>query len=314
MTHLCSAFWQHTNIRPGDRIYPCCRFKESIGIFNGDLDQVLFTDAYKDLREKNKNNTYIPGCEKCYYEESIGHKSLRQELNETYNTNEISLKYLEIGLDNLCNLACDGCNSEFSTSWIKKEEEIFGQSKYKLIETKDFNVPNTVNKLLFLGGEPLITSRHYNIINTIEEKYLVDLIYNTNGMFIPEDEKLLNQFKSVKFILSIDGYGTNNSVVREGSNWDKILDFVEWVISQKYKLQINTVLHRNNYFMLGDLYSWITENNFDWYINCLTYPRELDIVNLEDEEKQAMLAELELINVPNKEFIINHLNYKTIAE
>ena len=314
MTHLCSAFWQHTNIRPGDRIYPCCRFKESIGIFNGDLDQVLFTDAYKDLREKNKNNTHIPGCEKCYYEESIGHKSLRQELNETYNTNEISLKYLEIGLDNLCNLACDGCNSEFSTSWIKKEEEIFGQSKYKLIETKDFSVPNTVNKLLFLGGEPLITSRHYNIINTIEEKYLVDLIYNTNGMFIPEDEKLLNQFKSVKFILSIDGYGTNNSVVREGSNWDKILDFVEWVISQKYKLQINTVLHRNNYFMLGDLYYWITENNFDWYINCLTYPRELDIVNLEDEEKQAMLAELELINVPNKEFIINHLNYKTIAE
>ena len=314
MTHLCSAFWQHTNIRPGDRIYPCCRFKEPIGIFDGNLDNVLLNDAYEKLREKNQNNEYIAECEKCYYEESIGHKSLRQELNEKYNTNEISLKYLEIGLDNLCNLACDGCNSEFSTSWIKKEVEIFGQSKYKLIETKDFDVPNSVNKILFLGGEPLITNRHLNVINTVEEKNLVELIYNTNGMFIPEDTKIFDQFKSVKFILSIDGYGTNNSLVREGANWDKILDFVEWTTAQKYQLQINTVLHRNNYFMLGDLHSWVVDNDFEWYINCLTYPRELDIVNLEDEEKQAMLAELEIIDIPNKEFIVNHLNYKTTAE
>ena len=82
MSTFCSAFWKHTNIRPGGRVYPCCRFKHSIGQSDGDLEKVLHSDAYKKLRKLSASGERIRGCEKCYYEESIQHKSLRQEFNE----------------------------------------------------------------------------------------------------------------------------------------------------------------------------------------------------------------------------------------
>ena len=75
----CSAFWKHTNLRPGDRIYPCCRFKNSIADFNGDIENILSIPEYKELRRASLAGEKINGCEKCYYEESIGHKSLREE-------------------------------------------------------------------------------------------------------------------------------------------------------------------------------------------------------------------------------------------
>ena len=78
----CSAFWNHTNIRSGNRIYPCCRFKTSIGQFDGDVGNVLNIPEYKKIREANAKGEFIKGCEKCWYEEKIGHKSLRQEFNE----------------------------------------------------------------------------------------------------------------------------------------------------------------------------------------------------------------------------------------
>lgn len=315
MTHICSAFWNHTNIRPGNRIYPCCRFKESIAEFDGNLESVLNIKEYEDLREKNKQGVYIKGCEKCYNEESQGHKSLRQEFNEKYNVDSVELKYLEIGLDNLCSLSCDGCNSEFSTSWIKKEELIYGSSNHKSLITSNLDsIPDSVEKILFLGGEPLITDRHYDVLSLVKNTKSVDIIYNTNGMHIPTNIEKLLKFKSVKFIVSVDGYGSNNNRVREGSNWDTILDTIEWIQQNNFDIEINTVLHRNNYFTLFELSNWVRENKFNWHINCLTYPTELDIVNLANEEKDAMLAELDFVNVPNKEYIINHLNYKTIAE
>ena len=129
----CSAFWNHTNIRSGNRVYPCCRFKRSIDTFDGDVDNVLHSDAYKDLREQSAKGEFIKGCEKCFYEEKIGHKSLREEFNEKYTMDKVELKFLEIGFDNLCNLTCDGCNSEFSTSWIVKEKEIYGAPRSQRI-------------------------------------------------------------------------------------------------------------------------------------------------------------------------------------
>ena len=97
----CSAFWNHTNIRSGNRVYPCCRFKRSIDTFDGDVDNVLHSDAYKDLREQSAKGEFIKGCEKCFYEEKIGHKSLREEFNEKYTMDKVDLKFLEIGFDQL---------------------------------------------------------------------------------------------------------------------------------------------------------------------------------------------------------------------
>ena len=310
MSTICSAFWKHTNIRPGGRIYPCCRFKMSIGSTDGDLENVLNSDVYKMLRNRSLNNEKIVGCEKCYYEESIGHKSLREEFNEKYDTNSVGLEYLEIGIDNLCNLVCDGCNSEFSTSWRAKEIREQGSAKYDYLTVDTItSIPTTVNKILFLGGEPLITKRHLEVLKLVKDPSKVNLVYNTNAMYMPdlETESVWINFKSVRFIVSVDGVGEIAERVRGGTKWTQVTEFVDYAYNN-YDLEFNTVLHINNYQDISNIANYIKEYNADWYVNVLTYPKHLDIVNLDEEQKNKIIDDVLFYNIPNKDFIINHLD------
>ena len=113
----CAAFWHHTNIRNDNNVFPCCRFKTPIQKFNGDVVNILNSAEYKELRE---HQGPIAGCAKCDYEEFMGKESLREQFNKQYDMETVKLEFLEVGLDNICNLTCDGCWDEFSSSWAKK--------------------------------------------------------------------------------------------------------------------------------------------------------------------------------------------------
>lgn len=311
MSTFCSAFWKHTNIRPGGRVYPCCRFKHSVGKTDGDLDKVLHSDAYKELRAQSSAGEHISGCEKCYYEESIQHKSLRQEFNEKYKADSVGLEYLEIGIDNLCNLTCDGCNSEFSTSWRAKELRETGTANYDYMTIDSIkSVPDTVTKVLFLGGEPLSTKRHLELLKLIKDPKKVDIVYNTNAMYMPdkENETIWAKFKSVMFIVSIDGVGKVAESVRSGTKWISVKRFVEYIVDKNYKLEFNTVIHLNNYKDIENITKYVRNYKAEWYVNVLTYPQLLDIKNLPQDQKKYIIETSNKLDLPTKDFIINHLN------
>jgi MoaA/NifB/PqqE/SkfB family radical SAM enzyme len=301
MESKCAAFWKHTNIRGGNNIYPCCRFKSPIAKFDGNLINVLQIKEYQRLRETDVRD--LPQCSKCMYEESNGKKSLRQHFNETYDTDNVELEFLEIGFDNICNLTCDGCWGEFSSTWAKKEGVIHYTSVSDIYE-----VPLSIKKVLFLGGEPLMTNRHTRFLELITEPNNVELIYNTNATFMLDDQLInqLKKFKSVKFIVSIDAYGKLNETVRSGSCWEDILKFIKQVQTLNFDLEINTVLHLNNWFGIADLEKFINALNVKWTVNILTYPTKLDINNYEN--KQEIINLVNTTNIPNREYVIKHLS------
>lgn len=304
----CSAFWKHTNIRPGNRVFPCCRFKEPVATFNGDLNKVLHSKEYETLRMQSSDDEYISGCEKCYLEESLGHKSLRQEFNESYDFNNVGLEYLEIGLDNLCNLVCDGCNSEFSTSWMAEEKLIYGEPKNKYLGTTTINsLPSTLKKILFLGGEPLITNRHLDVIQTHPSPKNCELHYNTNASFIPDKHcaEVWSKFKKINFIVSIDGVGHVQEQVRSKSTWVDLLNFLDYCRENRFDYEFNTVLHKNNLFDIENLINFIGPYNKSWYINVLTYPENLSIKNLSASNLEKFLSTIDKLDFPNKQFIQN---------
>jgi sulfatase maturation enzyme AslB (radical SAM superfamily) len=307
MESKCSAFWHHTNIRSDNRIFPCCRFKTPIATFNGNVSEVLFYKEYDKLRESSLAGEHITGCEKCYYEESLGKESLRQKFNKEYDCNDVKLEYLEIGFDNICNLTCDGCWEEFSSEWAKEK-----YPKEKTMWIKSSNditvIPDTINKVLFLGGEPLMTNRHYKFLKLINDPSQVEIIYNTNGTFLLDQQTItkLTEFKRVLFILSIDGYGELNEQVRSGSKWDQVVEFIQQIKTTQFNLSVNTVLHINNWFGLKELEKYIEEINVPWTINFVTYPTHLDLINV--KEKRNLINLLKSIKTVNLEYIINHVN------
>lgn len=305
METRCAAFWKHTNIRQSKKIYPCCRFKTSVGEFDGDFSKILHSLEYEELRKKSLNNEYINGCVKCYNEESTGKISVRQLFNEKFDIDTVSLEFLEIGFDNICNLTCDPCGPEFSHTWSKKLDP----KKIIHIETikEDIDPPESIKLIRFLGGEPLMTNRHNKFLMKVHDKKNVEVVYNTNGTFLLKNEDiiLLKQFKSVVFIVGIDGYSELNDKVRTGSLWTDILKFLHHLEENSFKIKINTVIHANNWKGLGELAHFVYSKNYTWRLNLVTYPKNLDIANCKNKEE--ITAYFNTIDFPNKDYIINHL-------
>lgn len=300
----CAAFYKHVNIRNNNKIFPCCRYKEPVAVFNGNLDKILDLPEIQKLRETSVKNN--PNCAKCMYIESLGKNSLRNRFNTEYGTKEVKLEYLEIGFDNICNAACDGCYPEFSSEWGK----ILNPNKKNHIVSSDkiISIPDTVNKILFLGGEPLMTNRHRHLLEMVKDLSKIIVIYNTNGTFMLDKKtiKQLEKCKNVEFILSLDGYGKLNERVRKNCEWNKIERFINQVKKKNYKLKVHTILHKNNYHGLADLENYINSlKNVEWSINILTFPQELDIKTVEN--KQAVIDSIAKTNIVTKEILIKHV-------
>jgi len=303
---FCSAFWKHTNIRGGNRIFPCCRYKTPVQTFDGNVGEILHSKEYEDLRNNSLSGVENPNCSKCYYEESLGKESLRQQFNQQYSNDSIQLKYLEVGFDNICNLSCDGCWEEWSSSWwVKKNPN--KNIKEGILNTEDFiDIPETIEKVVFLGGEPLITNRHRKFLENFSDLNNLTVEYFTNGMFdlCDAEHQLLSKCKSVLFTVSIDGYGELNERVRSGSKWDKVQSFIK---NLQYNKVVHTTIHINNWYGLNDMKMWIDENNYTWTTNVLTYPQHLDIINLEKEDKEKLVSILNSFDIPNKSYIHSHI-------
>lgn len=305
----CAAFWNHVNLRSGDRIFPCCRFKYPVGEFNGDLESILHSDTYQYLRNKSESEK-IKGCEKCYQEESLGVESMRQRFNKQYSTNEVSLKFLEIGFDNICNLSCKCCSQEFSHTWAQ-ENLNYSKKESLIVSTKEIrNVPQTINRILFLGGEPLMTSRHSKFLQCLTSSEQVSVTYNTNGTFLLNDSdiSMLKQFQSVDFIISIDAFGEDNEKIRPNSVWDDILKFISQLETNNFAFSVHTTLYKENYNLLPTLASWIHDKKYKWTLNILTYPHNLSISKLNDNQKKVLLSDLDKNNIPNSQYIEQYLN------
>jgi len=307
MSTKCAAFWHHTNVRSDNKVFACCRYKESVIDFTGDLSAILTSQAYEDLRRKVSNGEKLAGCSKCYHEESLGHKSLREEFNEAYDTDNVSLDFLEIGFNNVCDLTCDGCRGEFSHSWAKKSNP---EQPVKLLikKTSDIkDIPDTIKKVVFLSGEPLMTNNHKKFLKKITHLNELEVVYNTNGSFLLDTDtiNLLNQCKHVKFIVSIDGYGALNEQVRSGSIWSNTINFLNQIMLLGYNLTVHSVIHLNNWHGFKDLAEFIRHNNYNWTVNVLTYPGHLYIARSEDKEN--IKKYIDEMDIPNKQLILNHL-------
>lgn len=319
---ICSAFWHHTNIRSDNRVFPCCRFKYPVAEFDGDVDKILKLPVYDELRRKAKAGEHIAGCQKCYDEEAESGSnkpyrvneylapSTRLEFNSKYDCKTISLDFLEVGFDNICNLMCVMCSPEWSNKWGQKLHPDL-PPKQLIKDTDDFkNVPDTIQTVLFLGGEPLMTNRHIRFLEKFKNINDLTAIYNTNGTFAITDRiKIsLDKCKEVNFFISVDGYGETNDRVREGSSWDKVTSFISQCEQYGYKFQITSAIHTENIMDLPKLVDWIKDNNYDWRPTLVTYPQKLDVSNLDDTNKNIIKDYLNNIDIPFKTNIIKHLD------
>ena len=249
----CVLPWIHMCVRTNNTLKPCCRYMSNSPTeeLNTSLDDVhnfgidaLNSNTSMLIREKMLAGKKLSGCKKCYSQEEHSdlkdRQSLRQYMNDrftgitkdTCTTAFDSLRYIEMSIDNICNLQCKMCTSMFSSKLVNRDK-MLGEPVHKKLEP-NFNKLDNIDLsrlevVKILGGEPFITPNFEKFVDYLiarTDPAQVTLEIATNGTAVPSAAivEKLNRFKRINAFVSMDSYSTSNDYQRYGSSYQTVFD------------------------------------------------------------------------------------------
>lgn len=244
---LCSAAWTDINLDFSARtVRHCCKssllesFPENLTI------EFLNNSAgIKKIRKQLLNGELAGGCNICWsnYEKT---GTAYRDFKNTWKTKEdvsYKIKYIEIFLENICDMSCIYCDPQGSSK-IASELKIKNTKNEKIEE--DLNIfvlflenlakEQKVINLNFLGGEVTYSKSFFRFVEQLLEN---NILSNTNIIFsvlsngnssTSSMKKMINLLdrlpESWKIVigLSIESSGEIAEKVRYGLSWQKFTD------------------------------------------------------------------------------------------
>jgi sulfatase maturation enzyme AslB (radical SAM superfamily) len=167
-----------------------------------------------------------------------------------------------------------------------------------------------IEEFYFAGGEPLLTDKHYDILEYLISigKTDVKLSYNTNlSNLIYKNKSVLElwqQFSSVSVRASLDSWQDRAEYIREGTDWklieQNILDIQK--ITPHVDLQISTVISVFNIATLSDFLDYLFKKNlfkkdkfFPSFYN-IQHPNYYSTSVIPNDIKQSIISKLSNVN------------------
>jgi hypothetical protein len=276
---FCMAKWHHTTIylQTGET-HSCYHPRpHKIPLEEVIIDaSALHNTSQKKLERLEMLNGGKPsGCQYCWNIENMGddYVSDRKERNVTIYTPErymqikkgawdqnINPEYIEISFGNECNFKCGYCHPKHSSAYHKEIKDFGPYTSVKNHrndidwfkvyeeETNPYveawwrwwpEVSKTLNILRITGGEPLLQSSTWRLLEDLDKNPLPNLELNINSNFgikpvlidrlVERVNKLIeeNKIKSFKMFTSIDTWGAPAEYIRTGLDlelWERNLD------------------------------------------------------------------------------------------
>ena len=234
-----------------------------------------------DIRDINNNNQWLPGCWQCETLEKTGAKSFRKSMIEKFGThkNLSGPQRIDLLFDRSCNLACRTCGPTSSTFWEKhmKINNLPIAHATSTLDSADrikkalqgLNLEN-IGMVQFCGGETLLGNNYWQTAEWLSQhvpdaKNKLEIGFQTNGTQ-PIDSKwfeVIEKFKLVKLMISIDGIGDKFEYLRWPANWSQTVDNI---LTLKETLPSNVMFFVQectsslNLYHYGDVQNWIKEN------------------------------------------------------
>lgn len=330
----CSLLWKHISNEPLGHVRTCCVARDRVHEIPGgreytlgqtSVEDIFHSEYYKQIRQAIRDGEMPKNCEPCWQDERNGKKSKRQLYNEIAEQRYGDINYdeepdlpedFQLILSNTCNLKCRSCNPNYSSKWVKEakdrklpyiEETVkidMNDNDSKFWTGMDKWLPN-IRFLEVMGGDPLYMKE----FRVFADKLMADDIakdleisFSTNGTTVnrPFIEKMLNNFKSVGFNVSIDGIGKRFDYLRHGADWNEVADNLDWfhnlLEDRGISIGITITVTALNVMYLAELHKVFEERwpkfilfhnmaNFPTWFNCNVFPEECKpeiVKNLED--------------------------------
>jgi radical SAM protein with 4Fe4S-binding SPASM domain len=348
---FCKMPWHAITITANDNIKPCCQFRGSIGTASKDniIDNFINNPKMQKLRDQFIYNEKPVECGSCWEREQLIGKSRRKWFDEKFSfsvpndyyqkplTKE-NLKFvqMDINLSNVCNLKCRMCGSWASNQWFEEDQLLSkmntkwhreGNPKNQVIIQQEMEnltelTPhlNTLRRIDFKGGEPMLAKSNVPFLeHLIKNGFNKDiaLVYTTNGTVVnPKILQLLEKFRYVKLMFSIEGTGELYKYIRGGKYTTEELESVISMYNELPNVEIgfNVTMQAYNLLNLHELYkllqSWSVKyknvdnsNAFETICNSPIYLSPTVM-----PEQLRLQAISNLANISDFQSLINSLN------
>jgi len=199
------------------------------------------------------------------------------------------IRYLDLRLGHTCNLKCVMCSPHDSSRWIQDYKKVITSVKSPIVlkqinwNEAEFNnywyekpefwndifeqIPH-IKKLYFAGGEPLMIKEHQRFLEEIISRGYnkeISLRYNSNGILLTEKMiSLWEQFKHVKFNVSIDAEGESNYYIRYPTEWKNVLRILKRLdeTQENISTSIEVAVQALNVEHLPEFAKWVISQNF----------------------------------------------------
>ena len=249
---FCVLPWMHLYTGPDGNILPCCTADRQFpmgNIHQQSIDSILKSHQFNQIRSNMLLGLRSKECARCYQQEDSGLPSSRKMHNSRWALSKLTLatdgtidefnpKYLDIRLNNICNLKCRMCSGYFSSSIAQEETKLFGNSEFidgainrrqrDLLLDEILKYLPSAEKIYFAGGEPLLMPEHYRILNALIDcgNTSLEIVYSSNFSVLTYKTvsvtELWKQFSNVTVMTSLDAIGPVAEYVRHGTNWRQI--------------------------------------------------------------------------------------------
>jgi sulfatase maturation enzyme AslB (radical SAM superfamily) len=227
----------------------------------GSFEELHDSDWLMDIQDTMDRGQWPAECIRCQRSENAKGESIRTNSIKRHKILEpVRKDYLIVGgvLDNICNSACQSCNSGLSTKIGSLESK-----NYPRVNNVDTYKKLPLDRMIELdvnGGEPTASKNYKEILRTLPASVKI-VRMNTNGSrMIDEIKDLLERNIMVIVTLSFDGVGLVHDYTRWPIKWDD------------YKATVDSYQQLQKKYKLLQLDMWTT-------VSCLNVRNLPDIIN-----------------------------------
>jgi sulfatase maturation enzyme AslB (radical SAM superfamily) len=303
------------------------------------LDSAMNNPLLCDIRKSMLKGERHETCQRCWSTEDSGGSSLRQnwlthfdlglkeallKTSEDGKLQEPKIRYLEITLGNTCNFKCRMCNPTFSSKWRTeylhhgwmREDQFLPFKKTDWHSKTEFRnlfsgQVNNIEIINFIGGEPLISPTHIDLLKEIVEKKSAKntvLSYSTNLSVVPREAlQLWKEFKVVYIRASCDGFGDLYEYIRYPASWKvfqkNFIDLLEMRSEIPIQISLHSTLQVLNVTQMNQLLEWYFEISEKYNLSRIPYINYVE--NPEWYDPQIMPVGLKDIAISNLRGIFN---------
>lgn len=286
MTWTCAAIDHGITFYQDGKIRPCCLIDYT---YSKPISE-LRNDPFSDLR----TGVAPTVCDKCTTAESFGLQSYRQQHNRKKTSTE-GIQFLDIRNSNLCNIKCRTCCEENSSQWAIENGSTVPILSQNISGYMDVIVNQNVHDIYYTGGEPIINSDHWALL----EEYVklgysknINLLYNSNLTVLRYKDKdifdLWGQFKSVTVNVSIDAVGEKFEYIRSGASWQQVIDNLNRLRDNNINIIIACTVSLLNLWFIDELLDYFKGDSVN--LSDLHYPEYYRLSAVSDEVKEQALS------------------------